>query len=370
MRTDRLIGRVGIGLQSLPMESARSAAQLLLEWLAGIAESSGVLPGSAHAIVGLGVIAGLTLWGMGIRVVKPVLAGMGLLLGAGCGFLLIPLAAPNTIADIDSAYVGMVIGAFIGLLAAIALFRVAIGVAAACVCSILAVLVAGLSLEFTPDPSEATAAETPGETLQPTPLAPTDPETGEPAEGAPGEREDPAPNDRPAITDPDVTPDQFLPGLRPRDGGIDPGLRNELVPDEFLEPLRDDAVAVLRSAAERAVAFMGEFRQETAEHWRQLPGEHRLLLGAASLGGAAFGLLIGVLMPKRSSALVTALAGAGVWLAGVTWLTKAYDLPSSDFLLTRTPIQWMIIWGAAGMLGLIIQLQSLARRKRKKKNGD
>ena len=47
--------------------------------------------------------------------------------------------------------------------------------------------------------------------------------------------------------------------------------------------------------------------------------------------------------PKKTTALVTAFAGAGMWLPAVYFLSQSLDLPGKA-MFERTPIEWLAIW--------------------------
>ena len=69
-------------------------------------------------------------------------------------------------------------------------------------------------------------------------------------------------------------------------------------------------------------------------------------------------MLVGVVMPRKSAAVVTAMAGAGLWLASGAWLAHAVEVPGKE-LLHRSPLAWSAIWLAVSLVGIIVQIGRL-----------
>ena len=81
------------------------------------------------------------------------------------------------------------------------------------------------------------------------------------------------------------------------------------------------------------------------------------------------GLLIGVAMPKKSSALVTSLAGSALWLsAGVALLRSGVEEPPE--MLNQPPLVWAVLWGVVAVAGMAVQFGLLKRKDGKKAEGE
>src|SRR4051812_43116232 len=86
------------------------------------------LPIGAHGLAAAGLVAGLVLWLIGRKVIKPIFAVLGAIGGGSVGFFVGPAVAAGDVGGISTPYLGMGIGAAIGVSVAIVLFRVAMAV--------------------------------------------------------------------------------------------------------------------------------------------------------------------------------------------------------------------------------------------------
>jgi hypothetical protein len=72
--------------------------------------------------------------------------------------------------------------------------------------------------------------------------------------------------------------------------------------------------------------------------------------------------MVGAMMPRRAAALVTALLGAGVSLASLTWMARTGEWPARS-VLEQGPMGWLAIWGVVAAAGLVFQLTGQVKPK-------
>ncbi len=104
----------------------------------------------------------------------------------------------------------------------------------------------------------------------------------------------------------------------------------------------------------------------------QRPDREKLIILSAGFAGFAFGLLVGVMMPKRTTALVTSLSGSAVCIGATSALLTARTGQRPDFL-DQSAIIWAIVWVILTALGLMVQLgflNSSANKNRSSNAGD
>ena len=263
------------------------------------------------------LIAGAMLWISGRRVLKPTFAVLGALAGGFLGNAIVPGMGIDSMFGLSGGMAGAAVGGALGALAAILIFRVAIGVLSATVVGGLAVLAASIFIQ----------------TSEPIPEAP--------------------------VTDSEaslVEPENSL--------------------DEDSSTWRDQlTLDNAQKATEEPKQFFGDiYRGFKAELWDPLDGGDKMLLTSSGLAGFVAGLALGVFAPKKTTALVTAFAGAGMWLPALYFLSQSLDLPGKA-MFERTPIEWLAIWLVISMTGLFIQWQGLkkkdeSRSRRDRDDGD
>lgn len=316
-----------------------SLAQYLLgdltsEFIRDTGEHARDLPLSAHALVIGALVAGLVLWLCGGRFIKPVIAALGVVLGGVVGYFVLPVFNVGQLVGIPSPFVGMSIGAILGFVGACLLFRVAMvvsGCAAFAFCGFMggAIYLQYAPAEFRPAHTEQTPA------------------TGgaEPGPGVSGLR-----------------PDSLVPNEALSQEDIDRARETiEKTAEDVWEQLDEDSRRVMEGVAESARRFAAGLRKQLEKQWDALSAADQRVLALATLSGAAFGLLLGVLMPSKSAAVITALGGAAIWLAATTWLWHGLDIPGRS-LLHRSPMGWTFIWLVISTVGLMFQW---TRTKRK-----
>jgi len=270
------------------------------------------LPFEIHTMAAIALVAGLVLWLMGSRVVKPIFAILGLVIGSAMGFIVVPVFGPDQLWGIASPYIGLGAGAVVGLVGAIIMFRFTIAVAAAGVFATASVFGASIYLSHV---DAQQTAEALGVDPQHVETARTLAESELMMEGVPV-------------------------------AGEDAG--------EQSEPQTPLAASVRD--------LIGTVRTELGEAWATVPALDRLVLVGAGAVGGVLGLLFGLAMPKRSAALVTALAGSAVALAGVGYFAGYFSLPGGEALLA-SPTRWAVIWGMLAIGGFMFQIYRLHRVK-------
>ncbi len=263
------------------------------------------LPMGVHVVLGAGLAAGMVLWLAGSRVAQPMFALFGVVLGSSLGFFLAPLLAIEPVNDIPTPYLGLGVGALLGLAVSVALFRFTMAIGAAVVLALACMM--GTSVYL--DHAQPTSQE----------------------EAAPQAESAPPPSDE--ITS---TPVPF----------------SSANPTEWA-----------RQAAERTRAFLDNAAAAGKRRWDQVPGEHRLMVAGGGAGGALFGFLFGVFVPKRASALVTALFGSAMWLACAAWVAHATAAPGLA-ILDQPKQVWLVIWPATAAVGMLVQWMLLVRSRK------
>jgi hypothetical protein len=266
----------------------------------------------AHAGLLTLLIAGVLLWVSGRRVLKPIFAVLGALAGGFLGHAIVPGLGIDNMFGVSGNLAGAAIGGAMGALAAILIFRVAIGVLSALVVGGLAVLGASIFIQTTEPP----AIELP---------------TSDPSESA--------------LVEPETSLEEDSSSWRDQIN-----LENA------------------QKATEEPGQFVGDlYRGFKAELWDPLEGGDKALLTASGLAGIVAGLALGVLAPRKTTALVTAFSGAGMWLPALYFLSQTLNLPGKA-ILERMPIEWLAIWLVVSMTGLFIQWQGLTDRKKSKRS--
>lgn len=302
------------------------------------------LPLEAHAVMGVVLIAGLAIWLFGGRVVKPLFAVMGLAIGAMVGLFVVPAFGLVEVAGAPAMWIGVGIGAVIGLVVTLMVLKVAIVFAAGLGFAVAGLLGATIYLEHNPLPGDGTeqVAIEDGKARAPDGrLLFTNPYTGE------------------EMTLSELTrtlreTDRLLGGLRGAADGAGDDAVAEAGSDDRSARERLEAVAV-RCRAVAAEAF-----EAVKRHVNGLSVRGRVVVAGATLGGLALGMLVGFVMPKKSTAAVTALAGSAIALVAGAWLIDALA-PSWNHLTDHRAETWGMIWGVLFLVGLVAQLSGLGK---------
>ena len=292
------------------------AGQLAGDLLRDAGDALSTAPLGAQGVMILVLIAGLILWFAGGRVVKPALLALGVALGAAGGMILLPELGTTQVASIPSPYVGLAGGAIVGGIVAAMLFRMAITVSAVGAFAAGGLLAGACFLQFAPR------------------LIPPEPP--------------------PPLASPESAVD-----LDALTTGLDTSLgRAASIKRELAEHLDPETRAMLHTAAGQTRRFFEHLARQTRTLWADLSPREQAVLVGGSLVGGVLGLLVGLVMPRKSAAIVTAMAGAGLWLASATWLAHAAQIPGRE-LLHRSPLAWAAIWLAVSALGVAVQLTRL-----------
>lgn len=282
-------------------------------------------PVGLYLIPAIALIAGAFLWAAGGRALKPLFIIAAAAAGAALGAArLTPILAQH-FHTFPPQYAALGFGALGGILLAIAFFRAVMGLAAAITLAAVALIIAAASMgldlsDFSPrhaSPSSTAAAD-----------------LYERAVVVYGQSPGLAQTERTTTARPPRRADNFD------------------SPGTAATPEYSDTAA--------APSAMEALRDRAGQVWSGLPARARYNLSAAALAGAVLGLVIGVLAPRKSAALVTAALGAGLMLFAAVGLinTLEADHTAAKLLAVfnqRGPAAWLIAWSALAFLGLAIQ---------------
>ena len=274
-------------------------------------------PSWAHTGLFIALVTGVMLWASGRRVLKPAFAVIGALLGGFLGHATVPAVGFDELFGFRGDIVGSVGGGMLGGLAALLIFRLAIGVLASGVLAGLGILVAAVLIQMNPAP--------PTETIE--------------SEASPFVEVRP--------TTPDEDEENGLPSS---------------LGDMTFEDAQDAAADPGAFAKDLLVGLK-------AETWDPLTTQQRALLAGGGFVGLLLGLGFSVFFPKKSTAMVTAFAGAGIWLPSVYLIFQALEVPGRA-ILERSAVQWTAIWIGVALTGLLIQTVGLKERGDKRDGDD
>lgn len=356
------------------------------------------LPWLVHIPVALALIAGLVLWLAGRRLLRPVTIMVGLGLGGLIGFLVLPITMPGFAL---SPYLGLVAGAATGLTTALLLYQVATaitfgsaigagcGVTAAAVLGTALTLPASAQLDPNDNPGQLGGGEQPiyvppppvwNPRVEPLP----EPEVG--PEGADVENpgvirakpvatkpkpQTPAKVNRPTAVKPTAAK---KPASETRGPAATPRLEQS---PSFVTG--HDARGAAAGAAGRVGEFWTAARETWSAWWETVPVKNRPLILGATAAGITAGTVLGLLLPAWSAGVVTALAGAAIWLPAALWLGTAWNVPGFSgrsggaSLQSLSPGGWIAVWLVVAVVGVACQWYGLmpggktAKGKGKKK---
>lgn len=295
------------------------------------------LPEGGSVPLGVALMAGILLWIMGARVIKPVFFLFGLAIGGFVGTTLMPLIGFPSFEvggiSISPSVVGLLCGGIIGALCALAMFRLVIAMTSAFAFGVAGVVGAMIFLHYNPTlgdgelgETESALVESGESTLNGLTNSLSDDLTREAAERS---------------------VDSF-----DRDGKI----------------LDENTKQQLKDAAERSRQFLSELGQTISAELERRPTRDKMIAFSAGFAGFAFGLLIGVVLPKRTTALVTSLFGSAVCMGAVSALLTARSGERPEYLdqsATTIAIVWVILTG----IGLMIQLGFITRKPNESLSG-
>lgn len=299
------------------------------------------LPEGGMVPLFIALAAGIALWLAGVKIVRTVFLALGVALGGFVGAVLMPLTGlpafdigPLTLTP---GFTGLIVGGIFGALIATAMLRLVITFTAAGAMAVAGATAALIFLHFNPTtPADAT---------------PEDPAAAERA---------------PALFDPSPQIGQLA---EQQTAEAMNRLNNALPPDSTASGLIDDLNTEenrerLRDAAERSKDFLKGVSDKVRADYERRPARDKLIILSSTVAGLALGLLVGVAMPKRSSAFVTALGGSALWLGAGTALIRANADPDPGFL-RQPPVTWAVIWAVAAVIGMAIQFGLIKRKAAK-----
>jgi hypothetical protein len=279
--------------------------------LDALVESIQSLPWAAHALAIAGLTAGLILWAMGRRVLRPIFCVLGAITGAGLGFVAIPSTGWTHIGSIPSPFVGLFAGGTAGAVVGFVLYRFAVAISFAVVASLAGVLISAASLQLSPQAQDAAGA------------------------AVESYRQRLAEHDK-----------EHVAATAPRESPVAESPERRLA----------------RDAAERAQTFLQALGSELQSRWTALPARSRFIVLLSGVAGLGIGFLTGLVMPARSAAAVTAAFGSAVWIPSGVWLSSVLDLPGRG-LLDLGPTVWLAAWVVVAAIGFVVQMTGTARRK-------
>ena len=305
-----------------------------------LANSTQTLPEGGMVPLAIGVIAGLALWLAGVKIVRGVFLAIGAAVGGFSGAVLIPLTGLPAFdlgpVTLTPGFTGLIAGGIIGSLVAMGLLRVVITFTAAGAFAVAGAMAALVFLHVSPPTSGDAAFDAQGLALNEAtpPIIDFDQEARRMA----AER----------LTDEARSLADSVP---------DGTAASELLDDLNTEENR----ARIRDAAERSRAFVEGVYDKVMADYESRPARSKLILASATMAGLGLGLLLGLLMPKRSSALVTSLFGSALWLGAGNALLRANTDPTPE-ILDQPPLVWAVVWGVIAVIGMAAQFGLIKRR--------
>ncbi|MDX9910524.1 MAG: hypothetical protein RBS39_01695 [Phycisphaerales bacterium] len=318
---------------ALTGDTARSALERLIDAAAS--------PGTGFAAMLL--IVAILLLTSGSRIARAAIGASGLVLGLLAGLVLFHNPSTSIVESdavgllasgpADPPWLAMLLGAGVGCVVAVVLYRAACVVGASGAVAAAALVLAGLSLEVAP-PSDA-EVRTAGLITEAAPDALTDPASNWATSHA----------DRAGASRPEFEserPERESPSI-----DLSRGYETAVV-DYARARALDEGASMLEGASHHPVSLA-----------RSLSPGARARLVILAAGGAVIGLALGVLSARRSSALVTSAIGAALTLvAGATLLeSRGLSAPFTD--------GWLIpgvAWLALTVVGAWMQREKPAAK--------
>jgi len=284
------------------------------------------LPEGGSVPLGMALMAGLLLWLVGARVIKPVFFLFGLAIGAFVGTTILPLTGLPSFHPggftLTPGITGLLAGGLIGSLVSLAMFRLVIAITSSMAFAAAGVVGALIFLSANPTQTDA--------------LSDTEA----------------------ALVESGEDTADTLAGIKT---SLNESINREAAEEAFdrLDEdgniLNDDAKQQIKDAATRSKEFIEHMYNTIQADLAQRPDREKLIILSAGFAGFAFGLLVGVMMPKRTTALVTSLSGSAVCIGATSALLTARTGQRPDFL-DQSAIIWAIIWVILTALGLMVQL--------------
>jgi hypothetical protein len=278
------------------------------------------LPWAGFIVLCLVIATGLILWAAGRRVLRPALAVIGLMVGAG---------------------VGLMIGASLGLGVGVYVAAMVCGAVAACIFALgyrLAVAMVTMTLFVIASPMAVmTAAEIQAKRAGRT--------------VAEGEIHNPITDELTAWLDEHGVPATSLPS--------EAAARSAA--ESVTDTLARAKTALSKSLGQTEAArvewierFGTSLSNSCKQWWEHTPPKIRPTLTLSAVIGGIVGLLLGIVAPSLSASIVTALGGSMLWLTGTRVVALRLGVHDSDWL-PASSLGWMALWLITTVAGLVIQ---------------
>lgn len=228
------------------------------------------------ALAAMGVL-GVVMWLFGHASLKAGFGLIGALVGGLAGYVV-----PEAMGVSIHPGIGAMLGAGVGLVAALAGFRLSIGITQGAVFAAAAAVAVFLGVSNSSLRTPSVEASTAPKDLE-LQVSVVDPDEPTPAEPS------------------DSTVAEVREWLKSHAGAADHGLDHP-----GMDKVREKAAELVASSKELA--------DRVRPAWEELPRADRTAVSLAALGAGIVGLGCGLFFPKRSAGLVTALGGAMLWL--------------------------------------------------------
>ncbi|MCG3121992.1 MAG: hypothetical protein GIKADHBN_00365 [Phycisphaerales bacterium] len=320
--------------------SGLDAAALQQQAAGGLLDQLPAWMPPAAVIVAIGaVLVGVILWLIGGRIIKPGFVLVGGIIGSAFGAVYLPALTP-TVAGIPAAYPGMMGGLMLGMIAAVIVYRFAMASLAAGIVGSAAVLTSIVGLSYMPGalPS-ADAVEQQGDrtviTADGTDVTIRQ-QVEEQVRDWSGRLKDAAQKYKDA---------QTLAGGASKDDPDAGDAEQQAADQERIDAAKRTAQAVSDHIAGR---------------WQMLPQRSRLIIAGAWMAGAIAGFMLGLLLPTKAAATVSALTGSAMLIAGSVNLADHYT-SAGPWIAGVSALGWLGSWLVLSACGLMFQSRKKAK---------
>jgi hypothetical protein len=173
--------------------------------------------------------------------------------------------------------------------------------------------------------------------------------------------------ERPPPPPPDEL-DLWLDGYASDDDAAEPAPEADEAPADteaedgpaWLRPMRRAAQSigltdeVMRQRAADARSFTGKLIAWASDAWSQTPQRMRTNLVGTAVIGLLVGLLLGTIAPRFSASLVTSAGGGLLWLTSGLAIVDGVGLSDASWM-PASPLVWTTGWAVVAVIGLWIQ---------------
>jgi len=112
---------------------------------------------------------------------------------------------------------------------------------------------------------------------------------------------------------------------------------------------------IAEAAWERVRGFASQVREKAWGEWNTLDRREKSIMAGSSMLGAALGLLLGAMYPKRCAAVMSSFMGAALILPSSAWLIEAYAPPAAAERLPTGAVVWLALWAGLSVVGAAVQ---------------